>query len=261
MTRGPDGGVHWYEIPGGGEGTLVLQHGIGAEGLHFLPIVPFLRPHFRRLVLPDLPGHGRSDAPGTMSPEAVFEGVTAALDEALDEPAVVFGNSLGGAMMTQFALERPDRTSALVLASPAGAILPEERLRDFLSGFDFADRRAVLAFFARLNPKVPLGAQLFAGDVRANFARPAIRALLASVRSDHGIPAERLAALAPPTLLLWGQRDKLMPPEMFDWYRAHLPASAIIEEPEDVGHCPQVDRPSWTARRILTFKRQLSGGG
>lgn len=267
FARAPTGRVHFYDLRGRGEhGTLVLQHGIGAESLHFVPVLPLLRRHYGRVLLLDLPGHGRSDPAPTMTPETVFEGFAHALDEALteadapDRRAVVFGNSLGGAMAAQYALERPERTRALILASPAGAAVAAERMAELLGSFDFADTAAVLAFMAKLNPRVPLGASLFAGDVRARFSRPHIRALLASVRPEHGLPPEKLAGLTMPTLLLWGRLDRLMPPEMLAWYRAHLPPGALIEEPA-CGHCPQVDRPVWTARRILRFSRTLRGDG
>jgi pimeloyl-ACP methyl ester carboxylesterase len=49
-----------------------------------------------------------------------------------------------------------------------------------------------------------------------------------------------------------------MPREMLAWYRRHLPSHATIEEPDALGHCPQVDDPGWTARRIRVFTEQLS---
>ena len=60
VAVGPAGAVHYYDVPGTGpRGTLVLQHGCGAEALHFLPVLRGLRRHFSRTVVPDLPGHGR----------------------------------------------------------------------------------------------------------------------------------------------------------------------------------------------------------
>jgi pimeloyl-ACP methyl ester carboxylesterase len=258
-VEGAGGPLHFYDAPGTGRhGTLVLQHGIGAESLHFFPILAALRRHFGRVILPDLAGHGRSAPAPEMSPEALFTGFAAVLDHAVPEPAVVFGNSLGGAMAVQWAIERPERTRALILASPAGAILEEAALTSFLSRFTFPDRPAVLAFFAQLNPRVPWGSSLVADDVRASFLRPHIRALLASVRPDHGFAPAQLAAIRSPTLLVWGRSDRLMPREMLAWYRAHLPAGATIEEPEGIGHCPQTDSPSWTVRRIRVFTETLT---
>jgi pimeloyl-ACP methyl ester carboxylesterase len=61
VVEGPGGAVHYYDVPGTGpRGTLALQHGIGAEALHFFPVLRGLRRHFARIVVPDLPGHGRS---------------------------------------------------------------------------------------------------------------------------------------------------------------------------------------------------------
>ncbi|MDP2313787.1 MAG: alpha/beta hydrolase [Pseudomonadota bacterium] len=268
VAVGPQGSevgpVHYYDVPGtGSHGTLVLQHGIGAEALHFVPILRGVRRHFRRIIVPDLPGHGRSAPAPRMSPEALFAGFSLAVDHALDsgpdDRAVVFGNSLGGAMAVQFGIERPERTRGLILASPAGAVMDADVLAAFLQRFTFPDRAATLEFMARLNPKVPFGASLIAHEVRATFHRPHIRELLASVRPEHGFAPERLGAIRSPTLLLWGKADRLMPPEMLAWYRAHLPAAATtVEEPEGVGHCPQVDRPGWTVRTILGFTESLA---
>lgn len=263
VVVGADGPVHYYDMRGTGpHGTLVLQHGIGAEALHFLPMLRGLRRHFGRVVLPDLPGHGRSSPAAEMSPEALFAGFSTAVDHALDEgpdrEAVVFGNSLGGAMAVQWGIERPERTRALILASPAGAVMEPAALAAFLERFAFPDRAAVIDFLGRLHPRVPPGARWVAEDVRATFHRPHIRQLIASVRPEHGFGPERLGLLQPPTLLLWGKADRLMPPEMLAWYRAHLPPGvATVEEPDGIGHCPQVDRPGWTVRRILAFTEQL----
>jgi pimeloyl-ACP methyl ester carboxylesterase len=257
VERGPISALRWgTDLP-----RVVFLHG-GGQNAHTWDTV-ILGLGLPALAI-DLPGHGRSAPAAEMSPEALFAGFSLALDHALDADvtgggdgrAVVFGNSLGGAMAVQWAIERPERTRALILASPAGAALPAADMAAFLTRFAFPDRAAVLDFMRRLNPRVPLGASLIAADIRANFHRPAIRALIASVGPQHGFAPERVGGIQAPTLLVWGKADGLMPPEMLAWYRTHLPASARIDEPEGVGHCPQVDRPAWTVRTILEFTQQ-----
>ena len=74
-----------------------------------------------------MPGHGSSDTPRAFDIAKCIDGVCEALDETLDEPAIVFGNSLGGFTALRFALSRPHRVRGLFLASPAGApSSPEE---------------------------------------------------------------------------------------------------------------------------------------
>ena len=112
-------------ITGAGGGdlpTIVLLHGLGSEGADYLPLLVRLRSHVRKLVAPDLPGHGASDATFAERPRQTHvETLTEALDAVLDEPAVIFGNSLGGFAAIRYALARPERVRGLYLASPSGA--------------------------------------------------------------------------------------------------------------------------------------------
>src|ERR1700679_2834340 len=91
---------HVYDARGSGElPTVVLLHGIGAAASAFAPLIHKLRPHVRRVIAPDAPGHGLSGIPARpLTPETLFEAMSELLDGMLDEPAIVFGNSLGGAV-------------------------------------------------------------------------------------------------------------------------------------------------------------------
>jgi pimeloyl-ACP methyl ester carboxylesterase len=105
-----------------------------------------LQPHVRRLVAPDYPGHGFSgDAAGVVTPPALFEAMTAALDALLVEPAVLVGNSLGGAVAMQYATSRPDRVRALVLLSPSGAPFTPEEWTAFVASIDMRSRSDALS--------------------------------------------------------------------------------------------------------------------
>lgn len=254
------GRVHVFDAPGSGPlPTLVLQHGIGAgNSVQMAGPLLLLRRHFRRVIAPDLVGHGLSPAAPEMTPEVVFAGFAGALDAVLDEPAVIVGNSLGGAMALTYAMMCPERTRGLVLLSPAGATLPDDAWPRFLAGFDMPDRAAALDFLGRLYHRVPWYARWAAHEIGGVFSSGPIRSLLAAIRPDHAFPPEALATIAAPTLLVWGRSDRVMLPEMLAYYRRHLPAAATVEEPEGVGHCPQLDRPFWTARRIHQFAQGLA---
>src|SRR5689334_12128136 len=65
--------VHAYQADGRGElPTMTVLHGIGSGATAFGAVLARVRPHVRRLVAPDLPGHGFSGAPSsTMTPEAL----------------------------------------------------------------------------------------------------------------------------------------------------------------------------------------------
>ena len=117
------GRLHAYDAEGQGAlPTTVLLHGLGSAATSFGPLLSRMRPHARRLVAPDLPGHGFSGAPSArLTPDALFGAVCEALDALVEEPMVLVGSSLGGALALRYALERPGRLVALALVSPAAA--------------------------------------------------------------------------------------------------------------------------------------------
>ena len=255
----PVGRVHVFE--GRGRGTLppvVILHGIGSAAVPFGPLIARLLPHVRSVIAPDFPGHGWSDPPrGPLTPEVLLEVMVDVIDRTIHEPAIVSGNSLGGAVALRYARERPERTKGLVLLSPAGARMTDEEIEDIRRAFHMPARADAISFISRIYHRAPPLASLFAGDVRARMQSAAVRDLLGSVRSDHHSTPEELAALSMPVLLVWGRSERLLPPTSLAYFREHLPAHAQVLEPDHVGHCPHFDEPSWAARRILDFARSI----
>jgi len=108
----------------GGEGPpLILVHGLGGAAANWTELAPLLAPN-HRLLVPDLPGHGGSEALPAVSglePFADRVALLAAREGML--PAPVVGHSLGGAVVLRLALRHPYDVSAIVLAAAAGLSL------------------------------------------------------------------------------------------------------------------------------------------
>jgi len=248
------GRVHVYDGAGRGSlPTIVVLHGIGSAATAYAPVVRRLQQHARRVIAPENLGHGFSDKPKHLDVETMFAATREALDELLEEPAVLFGNSLGGAVAIRYALERPERVRGLILSSPAGAVMTDDELRDLLASFPSAPTRAEgERFMARLYHQVPRGAGLFAQDVARIFDRPAVKGFFASITTGSGFSPEELSGLQAPILLLWGRSDRLMPRSGLDYFRAHLPPGTVVVEPEDFGHCPYLEQPARLAQYIVS---------
>src|SRR3954465_9602889 len=105
----------------GGEGDpLVLVHGLGGAASNWTELAPLLLPR-RRLLVPDLPGHGGSTAPpGGSGLDPFADRVAAVAEREGMLPAPVVGHSLGGMVVLRLALRRPEAVQALVLAGAAG---------------------------------------------------------------------------------------------------------------------------------------------
>jgi pimeloyl-ACP methyl ester carboxylesterase len=256
------GRIHVLEARGSGPlPTLALLHGISSASVHFVRLLPRLRGHVRRLVMPDLPGHGFSDAPSSLRPEALRDALVEVMDAVLDEPCVLFGNSLGGAAAIEYALARPSRVRGLVLCSPSGAAMDEAELARFVHGFDFARHAEALDFVDRLFSRPNRMRHAVAWGVRRSFRDPSVRSLLAAIGPEHLLRPEQLAALRMPVLLVWGRDERILPRSQLEFFRRYLPAHARIEEPEGHGHAPYLlDAPDAVARRILAFAEDVTAG-
>ena len=108
----------------GGEGPpLILVHGLGGAAANWTELAPLLVPN-HRLLVPDLPGHGGSEAlPAVSGLEPFADRVAALAAREGMLPAPVVGHSLGGAVVLRLALRHPDDVSAVVLAAAAGLSL------------------------------------------------------------------------------------------------------------------------------------------
>jgi pimeloyl-ACP methyl ester carboxylesterase len=251
---------HVYDGGGGGPlPTVVVLHGISSSATPFAGVLRRLRPHVRRVVAPEAPGHGFSGQPReSMTPENLADATIELLDKELTEPAIVFGNSLGGALAFRYAIARPERVRGLFLASPAGATMAPADLEVFLRTFHLGSSADARAFMSRLYHKDPWFSPFIAGDVKRMFSREVIRSFTSSVRPEHSFTREDLAALSMPVHLLWGRSERLMPQKHLDFFKANLPPHAIVEEPEGFGHCPHIDDPKGLCDRILAFARRAT---
>jgi pimeloyl-ACP methyl ester carboxylesterase len=250
--------LHAYDGPGGGTlPPVVLFHGIGSAGAAFARVAGHLRPHVRRVVVPELPGHGfstRDHRPVT--PDLLLDVMTEAVDRLVDEPAVIYGNSLGGALAIKYALRRPERVKKLVLVSPAGAPLPDDEWKELVSAFHVPSRREALVFLQRLYHRPPWFLAILAHEFPDVLGKAAVREILESASNEDSPRPDELAALAMPILLLWGRSEKLLPASGLKYFRTHLPRHALIEEPEGFGHTPQLEVPRRVADRMLRFMRE-----
>lgn len=242
----PVGRVHVYDARGEGAATpVVFLHGIASSSTVFAPTLARIRKASRRVIALDAPGHGLSGAPWvTLAPERLFEALSHVLDRELDAPALVVGNSLGGAMALRYAQRRPERVAGLVLTSPAGAPVEDpEEFERFLRGFVIENMRDARAFLARLNHAVPWYGPLVAPDLKRMFKNPSVRAILESVEPRHFFAPGEFASLSMPIHVIWGKSDRVIPACCLGFFKEHLPPHTVFEEPEGIGHSPHTEDP------------------
>jgi pimeloyl-ACP methyl ester carboxylesterase len=246
----------------GGEGPpLLLIHGYGGAAWNFEPMAPLLAG--RRLIVPDLPGHGGSTPLPAAPTLAGFADVLAGL---LDEPVDVFGHSLGGVVGLRLAERHPRLVRRLVLAAAAG-ISSSTRLAEItiaLAGIvqpariagrrvdaiarSRRLRRLVFGRFEVSNPEL-LTERAVHGFLRGPALHTdAVGAGLALARDDPRVDLERVRC---PVLVLWGARDRQVPIEDGFEYARRLRAPLRVIA--DCGHLLIGERPDVCARAALEF--------
>jgi abhydrolase domain-containing protein 6 len=255
--------VHRYAFTGRGTGpATLLLHGLGGSADSMATLVPPLLDLVPRLVLLELPGHGRSPAPvsGPLSAREYGEVVTAVVDRMYDDygKVAIVGSSLGGALALHAAHARPEKIAGVVGLNPAGGDLSEAALELLPSSFE--DERMGAAQMAQLLfHRTPWLFWLVARDLARNWAAPTVQRILDDARANvaRSLGSEVLRNIRAPVLILWGEQDRLLPSSSVEDFRRNVPAAKIEIVPR-CGHIPQLERPAYTRRRVREFISALS---
>lgn len=248
--------VHYYRAIGTGSGPpLFLVHGLGSSANAFFRTVVPLAKRFRAVYAIDLPGNGFSPTPpsGPLTLRAYVEVLHAFRKELIGEKVFLIGNSLGGAMAFYFAHEEPEALEALALISPAGAKVAADRLELTMKNFDVTTSKQARGLARKLFAKPSLPTLAFAGQLRHMIDTPTVRSIRGEVKPEDLVTEAMLSGLSMPTLLIWGQQEKLLPYESIDYFRAHLPKTAEVHEVRAFGHMPQMEHPREFVKRIMAF--------
>jgi pimeloyl-ACP methyl ester carboxylesterase len=254
-----------YLVGGVGE-PLMLVHGLGGGAANWLALAPLLLPD-RRLLVPELPGHGGSaPLPAAPSLNVYADRLGLLLEHEAMAPAAVVGHSLGGAISLRLAIRRPGVVSSLVLAGAAGIssgarsvryaltitgiVKPGRRIAPYRRRISRSDRLKRLVF-GRWGASDP--AALPPDLVEAFLAGPArhtdtVSAATALVRDDPRTDLDRVQC---PSLVLWGARDNQLPVgDAFDYARRLQARLRVIA---DCGHLLIAERPEACADAISEF--------
>jgi pimeloyl-ACP methyl ester carboxylesterase len=254
------GRVHVLDAKGRGDlPPLVVLHGFSAAAHWYDGVLHRMRRHARRIVAPDLLGHGLSEMPASGLDHArLGAALLESLDRVLDEPAIVFGNSLGGAAALKLAALLPQKVRGLFLVAPGGAAMDDAELEAFVDRFRLRTHDQALDFVDRLFVKRHPMRHVLAWGTRQKFARPGLCDLIERVGSKDLLRPSDLASIAVPIEVLWGGADRILHASHLEFYRRHLPPHARLTVVEHFGHTPHMDHPEDLHRRLLAFAAEVA---
>ncbi len=222
-----EGGTVRYRVGGAGE-PLVLVHGLAGSRRWWSANLDALASRFRVHAV-DLPrGTPLADAPDRLK---------SWLDAVGIECAHLVGHSLGGLVCARLAAAAPDRVRRLVLVAPVGVRTDRTLL---------AHVPALAASTLRVSPAF---LRLLAADALRLGPHRVLRAARDLLAHDV---TEELRRVEAPTLLVWGERDVLVPVASCDVWRQEIADARLVSMPH-VGHVPMVERPREFVELVLDF--------
>ncbi len=254
----------WVYLEGGEGPPLLLLHGFSADSNNWLRLSRTLGRHYR-IIAPDLIGFGQSSQPSNVDYDIasqarrVFEFADAIGLAQFD----VGGSSMGGYIAGLMADQQPDRIRSMLLLAPGGVISaqPSEmfelilerdenplivrRVEDFDRTYDFIfseppwlPTRVKRGFAERQVDRVSIYDRIFA-----------------ALRYESTALEESVDGLLLPTLIVWGEQDRVLHPSGAAILADILPHSTTSMLP-GVGHLPMLEVPKTVAQTYLDWRVQ-----
>jgi 3-oxoadipate enol-lactonase len=248
--------IYWDEQGQGVPVLLIMGLGYPSDMWHRTR--PVLAAHYQTIAL-DNRGIGRSDVPPGPYPIALMASDAAAvLDAAAIESAHIFGVSMGGMIAQEFALQYPQRVRSLILGCTAAGgptVVRAEAeatqmlvTRDQMSPEQAAEA-AVPFIYDFATPRERMDQDW--AIRRPWFPRPeAYRAQLEGILAWEAY--SRLDRIAAPTLVIHGERDRLVPPGNGKLIAERIPGAQLVMIPH-ASHLFLTDQTEQAHRTILEF--------
>lgn len=244
---------------------LLMLHGMSSS-LHSFEGWQSALQGERRVISVDLPGFGLTgpSPQGDYRIEVYTRFVLRLLDTLEVKRVVLAGNALGGEVAWQTALLAPERVQKLILIDADGY---QPAVLSMPLGFQIASMRGLRWVSERILPR-----PLMAASLRSVFGEPERvtqeridryfelnlrvgnrRALFQRMdQATFGESAPLIRRITQPTLVLWGERDEMISPDLGSRFCEDIPRCRLVTFPK-LGHLPQEEDPAATLQAIRPF--------
>ena len=256
-------GIHYVYLEGGKGEPLILLHGFGANKDNFTRVARFLTPHYR-VIIPDNLGFGESGHPHDADYSSSAQAARIrALAQALGITKVhLGGSSMGGQISMMYAFYYPNEVTSLWLIDPGGIwSAPKSEFYELITKTgenplmarnedEFAK---IFAFVMADPPFIPRPMlNVMAQERIRNYDLE--KRIMKEISSDS---AEKyVTGLTTPTLIVWGDKDRVISPATAEILHKMMPASEVIMM-KGLGHLPMLEEPRQSAEDYLKFRNSL----
>ncbi|MEU7141605.1 alpha/beta hydrolase [Nocardia sp. NPDC046473] len=233
-----------------GEGRpILLLHG-GAGLVSVAAFADrFAAERHARVLTPTHPGFDGTERPESLTTVGELAALYVALLDTLELTDVtVVGNSVGGWIAAELALLHPDRVSSVVLVDAVGIEAPDHPIIDFfaldlaqIADYSYADPDTYRIDPAQLSPAVLQVMAANRGTLQVyggSMVDPTLRG--------------RLPEITLPTLVIWGEADRVTDPENGRAFADAIPDAQLVIM-KDTGHLPQIESPAELISLLWNF--------
>lgn len=257
------GDLHYVYLEGGEGEPLILLHGFGANKDNFIRVARFLTPHYR-VIIPDHIGFGESSHPQDANYSA---GVQAARIRTLAQALGITkfhlgGSSMGGQISMMYAALFPNEVKSLWLLDPGPVksappsefekIITKTGENPLMANSEDAFAKT-FAFAMSDPPFIPR-------PIMNVMAQERIKNYNLEKRIfNEGFtdPVEKyITGLKTPTLIIWGEKDRIFQSATADILHKLMPNSEVIIM-KGLGHLPMIEQPRISAEDYLKFREKM----
>ncbi len=262
-------GVNVHYVEAGKGPALLFLHGLGGSWQDWSATLPAFAATYRVIAV-DFPGFGGSDQPEVKySVEWFTEVVEKFIQERKLDGVNLVGHSMGGLVALNLAARPNSRVKKLIITDAVGIgdkaefmsyvmtkkILGPETRWEFFEGFLKDEFRGMVNNF--IKDQKPKTARDFfeslpKNPITGNRYLPMTPSVQMSASIIDFEIRPKLASIRQPTLILWGAKDPVVPPQDASLLKKEIPQSHLVIFP-DTGHCPMIERPSLFSQELTKF--------
>ena len=262
--------MHWLcnAKPKKSRGTLLLIHGLSAEKYHWIRFARYFVKDYH-IIIPDLGGHGQTgyQPDADYSTRAQAQRLIDLLDYLKIDKVHVTGNSMGGFVGARLTADWPERISSLCLMDAAGlqsrtySVLVEsiESGRNPFLLHSLAEFEHLMALSAHRYQWLPSQVKIMLAKQYSD-RRERLFNIFLQVQNEiypRDWISEEMPKLKIPTLVLWGELDKLLDVDMLKHFKELIPHAKTVTM-KLTGHMPMLERPLQTARHYRSFLKEMT---
>ena len=264
-------GTYYKEYGDPKDKHVLFIHGLGSSSLAWRDIPDALSQYFHTITI-DLIGFGASEKPETA--DYTIKGLSKFIEDFLKErigiekkehkKINIVGHSLGGYIAAQVAIENKKMVEKLVLIDSSGLLeMPTQLLKDYRVAATEVNpvtryekvKRVLEDLYAGPSRLLPVAVDLFEYTIEKPGAKHAFEAAFDNSTTTQ-IEQEGFKQIDDiPCLVIWGEKDNLIPIEYYYKFRQKLP-KAKYETITDAGHSPFVEKTALVYEKLRTFLMQ-----